>query len=88
MEVRDCFAWGHEHCEVQIGVMHQGPRSNFEIGGGGGVTKHFFLLTLCNFKNIGGGGGAGTPLRRGPSTWGFSTHFWYLAFILQTKDKT
>ena len=47
----------------------QGPRSNFEIGrvrgggGGGGTdsdsilgggTRHFFLLTLYNFKNIGG----------------------------------
>ena len=45
----------------------QGPRSNFEIGrvgGGGGEapivtqywggTRHFFLLTLYNFKNIGG----------------------------------
>ena len=40
----------------------QGPRSNFEIGGGGGaplvtqywgVTRHFFSLTLYNFKNIG-----------------------------------
>ena len=41
----------------------QGPQSNFEIGGGGGAplvtrywggTRHFFLLTLYNFKNIGG----------------------------------
>ena len=38
----------------------QGLRSNFEIGGGGGLTKywgskiHFFLLNLYNFKNIGG----------------------------------
>ena len=36
----------------------QGPRSNFEIGGAwlniGGGTMHFFLLTLYNFKNIGG----------------------------------
>ena len=44
--------------------MHQGPRSNFEIGGGGGGTisnsilggRHFFLLNLRNFKNIGGRG--------------------------------
>ena len=32
----------------------QGPQSNFEIGDGGD-TRHFFLLTLYNFKNIGGG---------------------------------
>ena len=41
----------------------QGPRSNFEIwgGGGGGIsdsilggTRQFFLLNLYNFKNIGG----------------------------------
>ena len=38
----------------------------------GGGTRHFFLLTLYNFKNIGGGGrGAGArappaPLLRGP----------------------
>ena len=46
----------------------QGPRSNFEIGraplvpqywgggggGGGGGTRHFFLQTPYNFKNIGG----------------------------------
>ena len=47
-------------------TIYQGPRSNFEIGGGGkgstntdsilgGGTKHFFLLILYNFKNIGGG---------------------------------
>ena len=46
----------------------QRPRSNFEIGegggaplvsqywGGGGGTRHLFLLTLYNYKNIGGGG--------------------------------
>ena len=41
------------------------PRCNFEIGGGGvvisdyieGTTRHFFLLTLYNFKNIEGRGG-------------------------------
>ena len=43
----------------------QRPRSNFEMGGGGGAPlvtqywgggpqKHVFLLTLYNFKNIGG----------------------------------
>ena len=52
--------------------VHQGPRSNFEIGGGGGGTisdsilggtKHFFLLILYNFENIGGVGvGARAPL--------------------------
>ena len=39
----------------------QGPRSNFGIGGaplvtqycGGGGTRHFFLLTPYDFKNIG-----------------------------------
>ena len=49
-----------------IKYLCQGPRSNFEIGGGGGTisdlifgggTKHFFLLILYNFKHIGGGGG-------------------------------
>ena len=56
----------------------QGPRSNFKIGGGGvggrgtisdsilggggESTKHFFLLILYNFKNIGGGGGHVLPL--------------------------
>ena len=43
-------------------MFAQGPRSNFEIGGGGGTisgsilgggTKHIFLLILYNFKNIG-----------------------------------
>ena len=48
-------------------VSSQGPRSNFEIGGGGrgaplvtqywGGIKQFFLLILYNFGNIGGGGG-------------------------------
>ena len=45
-------------------ILHtvQGPRSNFEIGGAPlvtqywGGTRHFFSLTLYNFKNIGGGG--------------------------------
>ena len=55
--------------------ISQGPRSNFEIGGGGGGapiltqywrgTKHLFLLILYNFKNIGGGGGHVPP---GPPT--------------------
>ena len=44
----------------------QGPRSNFEIGGDmteyWGGTIHFFLLTLYNFKNIGGGARAPPPL--------------------------
>ena len=38
----------------------QGPKRNFEIGGGAqsvtqywGGTKHFFLLILYNYKNIG-----------------------------------
>ena len=35
-----------------IASAMQGPRSNFEIGGG---TEHFFLLILYNFKNIGVG---------------------------------
>ena len=46
---------------------NQGPWSNFEIGGGaplvtqfGRGTRHFFLVNLYNFQNIGGGGGA-TP---------------------------
>ena len=54
------------------------PRSNFKIGGRGkrghqiltqywGGTKHFFLLILYNFKNIGGGGGeCATPPPSGP----------------------
>ena len=38
---------------------------------GGGGTKHFFLLILYNFKNIGGGGwgeerAPPAPLLRGP----------------------
>ena len=50
------------------------PRSNFEIRGGGGAplmtqywggTRHFFLLNLYNFQNIGGGGTC-PPLLRGP----------------------
>ena len=39
----------------------QGPRSNFEVDGGGAPlvtqswgTRHFFLLTIYNFKIIGG----------------------------------
>ena len=61
-------------------LLEQGPRSNFEIGGGGGgggaplVTEYlgggttlFFLLTLYNFKSIGGGARAPLPpLLRGP----------------------
>ena len=52
----------------------QGPQSNFEIGGGGGEvgtvcdsilgrrgTKHFLVLTLYNFKNIGGHVPPGPP---------------------------
>ena len=31
-----------------------------------GVTRHFFLLTLYNFKNIGGGGRGARALLRGP----------------------
>ena len=55
-------------------TLMQGPRSNFEIGEGGGgaplvplywgVTRHFFLLTLYNFKNIGRGGGGTCPTPR------------------------
>ena len=47
----------------------QGPRSNFEIGGG--MTEywegkiHIFLLTLYNFKNN-GGHMPPPPLLRGP----------------------
>ena len=48
----------------QCRELGQGPRSNFEIGWGGGGeaplvpqywggTRHFFLLTLYNFRNIG-----------------------------------
>ena len=58
------------------GGVIQGPRSNSEIGGAPlvtqyrGCTKHFFLLILYNFKNIGEGGGARAPppapLLRGP----------------------
>ena len=43
-----------------------GTASNFETGGGmteyWGCTIHFFLLTLFNFKNIGGGGGVCSPV--------------------------
>ena len=49
----------------------QGPRSNFEMGGGGGTIsasiwggghKTLFLkLILNNFKNIGAGGGQVPP---------------------------
>ena len=46
-----------------------------------GGTRRFFLLTLYNFKNNGGGGeGARAPrppLLRGPWTWNF--HFAYMA---------
>ena len=52
-------------------VTRQGPRSNFEIEGGGGgkagvlplgldiggVQDYLFLLTLCNSKKYWGGGG-------------------------------
>ena len=31
-----------------------------------GGTRHFFLLNLYNFQNIGGGGRARAPLLRGP----------------------
>ena len=56
----------------------QGPRSNFEIGGGtisdsilgggGGGTRNFFLLILSNFKNNEGARAPRppTPLLRGP----------------------
>ena len=54
-----------------------GPRSNYEIGGGGGGAplvnrywggegaRHLFLLTLYNLKNIGGGHVAPCP----PAPW-------------------
>ena len=49
--------------------LFQRPRSNFEIGGGGG-HKTFFLLILYNFKNIGRARapprGPQPPLLRGP----------------------
>ena len=68
-------------------LLLQGPRSDFEIGmgGGGGAplvpqywgggTRHFFLLTLFNFKNIGGGGTCppATSTPRSPS-WPISLH--------------
>ena len=47
--------------------LWQGPRSNFEIGRAPlvtqcwGGTRHFFLLILYNFKNIGGGGEGHMP---------------------------
>ena len=50
-------------CKSSLLVLAQGPWSNFEIGGallvpqywgGRRGTRHFFLLTLYNFKNIGG----------------------------------
>ena len=51
----------------------QGPRSNFEIAGGeGGMTEYwegtinFLLLTLYNFKNIGGHVPPLPNLLRGP----------------------
>ena len=50
-----------EKCD-SVFIDIQGLRSNFKIGeggtisasilGGGGGTRHFFLLTLYNFKNI------------------------------------
>ena len=52
----------------------QGPRSNFEIGGGmteyWGGTVYFFLLTLYNFKNIGGGGARAPPALPTPRSLG------------------
>ena len=57
--------FGPQICAVW--PITQGPRNNFEIGWGGGGggggplvtqywggTKHFYLLILYNFKNIGG----------------------------------
>ena len=61
--------------------IFRGPRSNFEIGEEVAPlvtqywegTKHFFLLILYKFKNIGGGGGGRhvppAPLLRGPCIW-------------------
>ena len=70
------------HVEFVVSLnqsLTQGPRSNFEIGEGGGHDWilggggkiHFFLLTLYNFKNIGGEGTCPPcppppPLLRGP----------------------
>ena len=54
----------------------QGPQSNFDNGGGGGGTisgsilegtKHFFLLILYNFKNIGVGAHAPPPYSAPPA---------------------
>ena len=78
---------------LQIGILLQGPRSNFEIGGGGGGgaplvtqywgdTKHFFLLTLYNFKNIGGGGTCPpAPLLRGPCFCYLCTNYAHFYFF-------
>ena len=78
----------------------QGPRSTFEIGGGRGVggggtvsdsilgrgTRHFFLQTLYNFKNIGGGGNVPSrpPCSGVPETTG--AHLKYVASLAATRS--
>ena len=54
----------HDKLIRSINTLYQGPRSNFEIGGGGGTvsnsilegegTTRLFLLTLYSSKNIEG----------------------------------
>ena len=54
---------------------HRDRRAALRLGGGGGIisdsilggTRHFFLLTLYNFKNIGGGGAHASPAT--PTPW-------------------
>ena len=49
--------------EEQLGYLYRDHGATLRLGGGGTIsdsilgkgTKHFFLLILYNFKNIGGG---------------------------------
>ena len=78
---QDCFLSALVALKLVILSHSQGTRSNFEIGGGAGGrgapllvsdsilggTRHFFLLTLYHFKNIGGHvPPPPAPLLRGP----------------------
>ena len=63
--------WGHSFRDRGATLRLGGGGGDMTEFGGG--TIHFFSLTLYNFINIGGGGGARAPLTPTPRSLSFQT---------------